>query len=293
MNVPEKLAEKLAAKLPLLGDRVDRSPVVAVVRLHGVITPTPQPLGRGAINLNAVEPALTKAFAHDRLQAVALAINSPGGSPTQSALVGERIRELAAKKNVPVLAFCEDVAASGGYWLACAADEIYAHRTSMVGSIGVITAGFGLTGLLERFGVERRVYTAGEHKHRLDPFSPVKDEDIAWLKGLQGELHTEFTDWVKQRRGATLADNPELFTGEVWTGAKALELGLVDGLGSLREIVAKKYPQAEIAVAEPRKPLLARLGIAGGSSVFAGAGDKVLAAIDAVEQRAHWSRFGL
>jgi signal peptide peptidase SppA len=272
---------------------VDRSPVVAVVRLHGVITPTPQPLGRGAINLNAVEPALTKAFAHDRLQAVALAINSPGGSPTQSALVGERIRELAAKKNVPVLAFCEDVAASGGYWLACAADEIYAHRTSMVGSIGVITAGFGLTGLLERFGVERRVYTAGEHKHRLDPFSPVKDEDIAWLKGLQGELHTEFTDWVKQRRGATLADNPELFTGEVWTGAKALELGLVDGLGSLREIVAKKYPQAEIAVAEPRKPLLARLGIAGGSSVFAGAGDKVLAAIDAVEQRAHWSRFGL
>ncbi|HEY0498723.1 MAG TPA: S49 family peptidase [Kutzneria sp.] len=293
MNVPEKLADKLAAKLPLLGDRVDRSPVVAVVRLHGVITPTPQPLGRGAINLNAVEPALAKAFGHDRLQAVALAINSPGGSPTQSALVGERIRELAAKKNVPVLAFCEDVAASGGYWLACAADEIYAHRTSMVGSIGVITAGFGLTGLLERFGVERRVYTAGEHKHRLDPFSPVKPEDIAWLKGLQGELHTEFTDWVKQRRGAKLADNPELFTGEVWTGARAAELGLVDGLGSLREIVAKKYPEADIAVAEPRKSLLARLGIAGGSSVFAGAGDKVLAAIDAVEQRAHWSRFGL
>ncbi|MFC0546466.1 S49 family peptidase [Kutzneria chonburiensis] len=293
MSVPEKLADKLAAKLPLLGDRVDRSPVVAVVRLHGVITPTPQPLGRGAINLNAVEPALTKAFAHDRLQAVALAINSPGGSPTQSALVGERIRELAAKKNVPVLAFCEDVAASGGYWLACAADEIYAHRTSMVGSIGVITAGFGLTGLLERFGVERRVYTAGEHKHRLDPFSPVKDEDIVWLKGLQGELHTQFTDWVKQRRGDKLAADPELFTGEVWTGAKALELGLVDGLGSLREIVAKKYPEADIAVAEPRKPLLARLGIAGGSSVFAGAGEKLLAAIDAVEQRAHWSRFGL
>jgi signal peptide peptidase SppA len=293
MSVPEKLAEKLAAKLPLLGDRVDRSPVVAVVRLHGVITPTPQPLSRGAINLNAVEPALSKAFGHDRLQAVALAINSPGGSPTQSALIGERIRELAAKKNVPVLAFCEDVAASGGYWLACAADEIYAHRTSMVGSIGVITAGFGLTGLLERFGVERRVYTAGEHKHRLDPFSPVKDEDIVWLKGLQGELHTQFTDWVKQRRGDKLAPDPELFTGEVWTGAKAQELGLVDGLGSLREIVATKYPEAEIAVAEPRKPLLARLGIAGGSSVFAGAGDKLLAAIDAVEQRAHWSRFGL
>ena len=294
MSVPEKLADKLAAKLPLIGDRVDRSPVVAVVRLHGVITPTPSPIGRGSISLNTMESALSKAFGHDRLLAVALAINSPGGSPTQSALVGERIRQLAAKKSVPVLAFCEDVAASGGYWLACAADEIYAHRTSMVGSIGVITAGFGLTGLLERFGVERRVYTAGEHKHRLDPFSPVKDEDVAWLKGLQGELHTQFTDWVKQRRGDKLAEDPELFTGEVWTGARALELGLVDGLGSLREIVNKKFPGAEIAVAEPRKPLLARLGIAGGSSaLFGSAGDKVLSAIDAVEQRAAWSRFGL
>jgi signal peptide peptidase SppA len=294
MSAPERLADKLAAKLPLIGDRVDRSPVVAVVRLHGVITPTPSPLGRGSISLNAVEAALTKAFGHDRLLAVALAINSPGGSPTQSALVGERIRQLAAKKNVPVLAFCEDVAASGGYWLACAADEIYAHRTSMVGSIGVITAGFGLTGLLERLGVERRVYTAGEHKHRLDPFSPVKDEDITWLKGLQGELHTQFTDWVKQRRGDKLADNPDLFTGEVWTGAKALELGLVDGLGSLREVVGKKWPGVEITVAEPRKPLLARLGIAGGSStLFGSAGDRVLSAIDAIEQRAAWSRFGL
>ena len=295
MSAPERLADRLAAKLPLIGDRVDRSPVVAVVRLHGVITPTPSPLGRGSISLNAVEAALTKAFGHDRLLAVALAINSPGGSPTQSALVGERIRQLAAKKNVPVLAFCEDVAASGGYWLACAADEIYAHRTSMVGSIGVITAGFGLTGLLERLGVERRVYTAGEHKHRLDPFSPVKDEDITWLKGLQGELHTQFTDWVKQRRGDKLADNSDLFTGEVWTGAKALELGLVDGLGSLREIVGKKWPGVEITVAEPRKPLLARLGIAGGgsSALFGSAGDKVLSAIDAIEQRAAWSRFGL
>ena len=294
MSVPEKLADRLAAKLPLIGDRVDRSPVVAVVRLHGVITPTPSPLGRGSISLNAVEAALTKAFGHDRLLAVALAINSPGGSPTQSALVGERIRQLAAKRNVPVLAFCEDVAASGGYWLACAADEIYAHRTSMVGSIGVITAGFGLNGLLERFGVERRVYTAGEHKHRLDPFSPVKDEDIAWLKGLQGDLHSQFTDWVKQRRGDKLADNPDLFTGEIWTGAKAKELGLVDGLGSLREIVGNKFPGAEITVAEPRKPLLARLGIAGGSSaLFGTAGDKVLSAIDAIEQRAAWSRFGL
>src|SRR3954463_1490751 len=178
------VTDKLAARIPVLADRVERKDVVAVVRVHGVITPSPSPLARGAINLTAVESALTRAFGHDRLKAVALLVNSPGGAPTQSGLVAERIRQLADEKGVPVLAFCEDVAASGGYWLACAADEIYAHRTSMVGSIGVITAGFGLTGLLERFGVERRVYTAGEHKHRLDPFSPVKDEDIAWLKGL-------------------------------------------------------------------------------------------------------------
>ena len=295
MSAPEKLADrladKLAGKLPLIGDRVDRSPVVAVVRLHGVITPTPSPVGRGTISLNSVESALSKAFGHDRLRAVALAINSPGGSPTQSALVGERIRELAAKKKVPVLAFCEDVAASGGYWLACAADEIYAHRTSLVGSIGVITAGFGLAGLLDRIGVERRVYTAGEHKHRLDPFKPENAEDVAWLKGLQGELHEQFTDWVRERRGDKLAADRDLFTGEVWTGVKAAELGLVDGLGSLRAVVAKRFPDAELSVAEPRRPLLARLGIGGGSSVrFGSPVDRLL---DSLEQRALWSRFGL
>ena len=148
------VTERLAARIPVLSDRVDRSPVVAVVRLHGVITPTPTPVSRGTISLHLVESALTRAFGHDRLAAVALAINSPGGSATQSALVAERIRGLAAKKKVPVLAFCEDVAASGGYWLACAADEVYAHATSLVGSIGVVSAGFGLTRLLERVGVE-------------------------------------------------------------------------------------------------------------------------------------------
>ncbi|WIX86949.1 S49 family peptidase [Amycolatopsis sp. DG1A-15b] len=279
------VTDKLASRIPVLADRVERKDVVAVVKLHGVITPSPSPLARGAINLAAVESALTRAFGHDRLKAVALLVNSPGGAPTQSGLVAERIRQLADEKNVPVLAFCEDVAASGGYWLACAADEIYAHRTSMVGSIGVISGGFGFTGLLERFGIERRLHTAGANKSRLDPFSPEKPEDVEWLKKMHTQLHELFVNWVKERRGDRLTDAEDLFTGDVWLGAKALELGLIDGLGSLRQVVTERYPDAEISVAEPKRPLLARLGI--------GAPAAASAVLDAVTQKAAWSRFGL
>ncbi len=284
------VTDKLAAKLPK--GRGHGGPVVAVVKLHGVITPTPSPLSRGTININTVESALTRAFEHERLKAVALAINSPGGAPTQSALVGERIRELAKRRNVPVLAFCEDVAASGGYWLACAADEIYAHSSSLVGSIGVVTAGFGLNGLLERVGVERRVYTAGAHKVRLDPFRPEKDEDVEWLKSLQTQLHDQFVGWVKDRRGDRLNSEDDLFTGEIWTGARAAELGLIDGVGNLREVIAERYPDAEISVAEPKRPLLARLGL-GGAAVGLSATDRVMGAMEAMEIKATWSRFGL
>lgn len=294
------VTEKLAARLPVLGDRVDRKPVVAVLRLHGVITPTPSPLGRGTINVNTVESALTRAFDHDRLSAVALAINSPGGAATQSALVAERIRQLADRKKVPVLAFCEDVAASGGYWLACAADEIYAHSSSLVGSIGVVTAGFGLVGLLDRIGVERRVHTAGTRKVRLDPFAPEKPEDVEWLSGLQVQLHDQFASWVRERRGDKLGGDgsaadaaDDLFSGEVWTGAKAMELGLVDGLGTLREVIATRYPDAEVSVAEPKRPLLARLGLGGPGGLGGSATDRVHAVLDALEARAAWSRFGL
>ena len=279
------VTDKLASRIPVLADRVERKDVVAVVKLHGVITPSPSPLARGAINLAAVETALTRAFGHDRLKAVALLINSPGGAPTQSGLVAERIRQLADEKGVPVLAFCEDVAASGGYWLACAADEIYAHRTSMVGSIGVISGGFGFTGLLERFGIERRLHTAGANKSRLDPFSPEKPEDVEWLKKMHTQLHELFVNWVKERRGDRLTDTEDLFTGDVWLGAKALDLGLIDGLGSLRQIITERYPDAEISVAEPKKPLLARLGL--------GAPAAASAVLDAVTQKAAWSRFGL
>jgi signal peptide peptidase SppA len=256
-------------------------------------------MSRGTINLNTVESALKRAFEHDRLLAVALAINSPGGAPTQSALVTERIRQLAADKNVPVLAFCEDVAASGGYWLACAADEIYAHATSMVGSIGVVSAGFGFTGVLEKLGVQRRVHTAGTHKVRLDPFSPESEEDVEWLRGLHGELHQQFIDLVKQRRGGKLTGaDDELFTGEVWTGAAALERGLIDGLGTFREIIADRFPDAEPVVMEGKKPLLARLGLGGiPGSRCAGAMSGALSAVDellaAAETRAAWARYGL
>ena len=286
--------ERWTARLPVVGDRVDRRPVVAVVKLHGVISPTPSPVGRGAINLGSVESALTRAFDHDRLVAVALAVNSPGGAATQSALVADRIRGLADKKRVPVLAFCEDVAASGGYWLACAADEIYAHATSLVGSIGVVSAGFGMAGLLERFGVERRVHTAGDKKVRLDPFSPESPEDVEWLARLQGDLHDQFVAWVRDRRGKKLADGAvDLFSGEVWTGSKALELGLVDGLGTLREVLTRRYPDAHVLAVEPRRPLLARLGMAGVTARLGSPAEHLVAAVELLEQRATWSRFGL
>ncbi|MEU6641397.1 S49 family peptidase [Saccharomonospora sp. NPDC046836] len=276
-------AQRLTSRIPKIGDRTDRKDVVAVVKLHGVINPQASPLARGVISLGAVESALTRAFDHDKLKAVALQINSPGGAPTQSGLIAERIRQLADEKKVPVIAFAEDVAASGGYWLACAADEIYAHRTSLVGSIGVITGGFGFTGLLERFGIERRLHTAGRNKSRLDPFSPEKPEDVEWLGKLHNQLHEIFVDWVRERRGDRLTGGDDLFTGDVWLGAKAIELGLIDGLGNLRDVLRTRYPDAEIVFAEPKKPFLARLGI----------GAPAAALLDAVETRVAWSRFGL
>jgi signal peptide peptidase SppA len=283
----------LTSRLPLPGSQRERGPVVAAVKLHGVITPAPSPLGRGVINLATMDPVLTRAFGYDRLRAVALSINSPGGSATQSALVADRIRGLADSKGVPVLAFCEDVAASGGYWLACAADEIVAHPTSLVGSIGVVSQGFGLHGLLERFGVERRLYTAGANKARLDPFLPEREDDVEWLKSMQTELHGMFRDWVCSRRGDLLAGEQDLFTGEVWTGRRALELGLVDRLGTMRGEIAKRYPDAEITTVEQRRPLLARLGLRPAALTGHSGPGSALAVLEALEHRAAWSRFGL
>jgi signal peptide peptidase SppA len=289
-RLPERLAARLPGRLGELGDRR----VVSLVRLHGVITPASGPLPRSVINAAAVEKILERAFAPEGLVAVGLQINSPGGAPTQSALVADRIRGLAQERGVPVLAFCEDVAASGGYWLACAADEIYAHATSIVGSIGVISQGFGLDKLIERFGVQRRLYTAGTSKSRLDPFLPEKPEDVDWLRGLQDELHTMFADWVRNRRGDRLTDTTDLFTGEVWTGAQAVGLGLIDGLGTARGVLAERFSDAEVVPVEGRKPLLARLGL--GTAPAAAATfwpEAWLGVAQAADVRASWARYGL
>lgn len=281
------LTENLTSRIPNIPGRGSHGDVVSVVKLQGVINAQASPLARGVINMAGVESALKRAFEHDRLRAVALQINSPGGAPTQSGLIAERIRQLAAKHDVPVLAFAEDVAASGGYWLACAGDEIYAHRTSLVGSIGVVSGGFGFPALLERFGIERRLHTAGNNKARLDPFTPERSEDVEWLGKLHDTLHQQFISWVRERRAdkldAAATEGERLWDGDVWTGSRAAELGLVDGVGNLREVLTQRFPDAEVVFAEPKKPLLARLGVgAPGASL-----------VEAFENRALWSRFGI
>ena len=217
------------------------APVVSVVRLSGIIAASASP-ARGRLSLQATEDSLKKAFSMSSIKAVVLIINSPGGSPVQSELIGSYIRQLALKHDVPVLAFCEDVAASGGYWIAAAADEIYASSVSVVGSIGVISAGFGFPELLEKLGVERRVYTSGKSKSMLDPFRAENPDDIAYLKQLQNQIHQRFIDHVKSRRGSRLAgDEDEIFSGKFWTGETAHQLGLIDGVGLMREVLEARF----------------------------------------------------
>ncbi|MCH2163239.1 MAG: S49 family peptidase [Marinovum sp.] len=214
-----------------------KDPTVAVIRLSGAIGGA----GRGVLNDVGLRDVVEKAFVKGKPAAVALEINSPGGSPTQSSLIASRIRRLADEKEVPVYAFVEDVAASGGYWLACAADEIYVDQASVVGSIGVISAGFGAHVFLARQGIERRVYTAGNSKSMLDPFRPEKEEDVERLKDLLEQMHTLFIDHVKRRRGARLSKDQDLFTGEIWVGDQARSLGLVDGVGHLAPVMREKF----------------------------------------------------
>jgi signal peptide peptidase SppA len=274
--------------LAWLKDRFRRGPVVPVVRLSGVIASSGL-LGNRSLSIETVAPLLKRAFDMRGAKAVALAINSPGGSPVQSALIGQRIRLLADEKNLKVIAFVEDVAASGGYWLACAADEIIVDPHSIVGSIGVISAGFGFQDLIGRIGVERRVYTSGERKSMLDPFHPQKPEDVERLARLQAEIHDGFKDWVRQRRAGKLnGDEQLLFSGEFWTGRRGVQFGLVDGLGELRSTLQTRYgAKVNLPMIGPRRRLLSRFGL--GLSVD-GIGPGTLAAL---EERLHWQRFGL
>lgn len=272
-----------------------RAPTVAVLRLHGVLAAQAPGPFRPSLNLAGLAGPIEAAFKLPGLKAVALSINSPGGSPAQSALLHDRIRALADEKGVPVYAFVEDVGASGGYWLACAADEIYADASSIVGSIGVITATFGFQDAIKRLGVERRLFTSGERKSLLDPFLPERPEDVERLRSLQRELHETFKAHVRKRRGARLKGGEELlFSGEFWTGRKAVELGLVDGVGELRQVMRGKLgDKTRFRVVQPGKGWLQRrLGL-GAAAPLADPGAWIEGALAAAEARAHWSRFGL
>jgi len=280
------------AMLDWIRNRFRRGSVVPVVRLSGVIA-NGGLLGGRSLSIESVAPLLRRAFETRGARAVALALNSPGGSPVQSALIAQRIRLHAREKRLPVIAFVEDVAASGGYWLACAADEIIADPSSIVGSIGVISSGFGFQDLMTRIGVERRVHTSGENKSMLDPFRPEQPEDVVRLKRLQAEIHDGFKDWVRERRGRLLkGDENTLFSGEFWTARRGLDLGLVDGFGELRATLQQRYgDKVRLPVIGPRRRLLSRFGLQGGL----GGGIDMIgpATLAALEERAHWQRFGL
>lgn len=272
-----------------------RRPFVPVLRFHGPIGMA-TPL-RPGLTLGAYANAIEKAFLVSKLPAVAVIVNSPGGSPVQSNLLFKRIRQLAVEKKKRVYVFCEDVAASGGYFLAIAGDEIYADPSSIIGSIGVVSRSFGFVDLLEKIGVERRVYTAGANKNQLDPFLPEDVEDVARLKSIQQDVHDIFIGLVKERRlGKLKAPDTELFSGAFWSAAKAVEFGLVDGISDIRSKMQDLFGEKiRLKVIEPEKPgLLARLrrtpgaiGITPAPLAFA---DDL---VSAVEARTLWSRFGL
>src|ERR1700748_1458578 len=282
----------------LLPARLRRSvPVVPVVRLSGVIGAV-TPL-RPGMTLAAIARTLERAFATRNAKAVALVINSPGGSPVQSRQIYLRIRQLAAEKGLPVLVFVEDVAASGGYMIACAGDEIYCDPSSIRGSIGVVVGSFGFQELIKKIGVERRLYTAGVHKATLDPFLPENPDDVARLKALQREIHTIFIAVVKASRGDRLKGADDLlFTGEYWAGETSVSLGLADAIGDLRSILRARYgDKVKTPVIAPSPGVLSGLMGRKSANAMSGIGMDGLSGlpdelISALETRAIWARFG-
>jgi signal peptide peptidase SppA len=270
-----------------------KHPVVAVVRLHGVIGAA-IPLKPG-LTIASCASALERAFSLRDAEAVAITINSPGGSAVQSHLIFKRIRALAAEKKIPVFVFAEDVAASGGYMIACAGDEIFADPSSIVGSIGVVSAGFGLDRLIERFGIERRVHTVGARKAMLDPFRPESAEDVERLKAIQARVHETFVSLVRERRGERLrGETSDLFSGNVWSGSEAVELGLIDGIADLRSAMRERFGEkVQLRVVAARTSLLARL-VGRGEPI-----PQVRSLVDpteviaVLEERSAWARYGL
>ena len=271
--------------------------IIPVVRLQGSIMSGGSQF-RSNLNLASVASQLGKAFSDKKAPVVAICINSPGGSAVQARLIYKRIRDLAEEKDKKVIVFLEDVAASGGYMIACAGDEIIADPSSIVGSIGVVSGSFGFVEAIAKLGIERRVHTAGQNKATLDPFQPEKPEDVAHLKSLQLEIHDTFIDLVKSRRGAKLAHDDQMFSGLFWSGKRGLDLGLVDGLGDLRETLRLRYGDSvKMELISQGRTLFGRKpkGVSAGltpdlASVGAGFADRLL--VEA-EDRAHWGRFGL
>jgi serine protease SohB len=299
-GMTEHLKQLTARGRELLGPVLPKrmragTPIVPVVRLSGVIGVS-TPL-RPGLTLAGAARMLERAFSAKRAKAVALVLNSPGGSAVQSHLMFRRIRQLADEKNLPVLAFVEDVAASGGYMLACAADEIVCDPSSIVGSIGVIGASFGFHEAIGRLGIERRVYTAGENKSTLDPFLPENPEDVARLKALQQEIHQTFISLVKERRRNLSGPENTLFSGEYWTAKTALGYGLIDRIGDLRSVLRERYGKDVLTpLVQGERSWFGRplpgVGQAHLGDMFgrAGLADEIISAIEA---RAIWARYGL
>ncbi|WP_259145771.1 S49 family peptidase [Rhizobium sp. BIGb0125] len=270
-----------------------RETVIPVVRMHGAIMAGGSQF-RPALNLATYAPLLEKAFASKDAPVVAISLNSPGGSPVQSRMIYQRIRMLAEENDKKVLIFVEDVAASGGYMIALAGDEIIADPTSIVGSIGVVSGGFGFPELLKKIGVERRVYTAGENKAILDPFQPEKESDVEYLKTLQIEIHKVFMDMVRMRRGDKLADDPYIFSGLFWTGMRGLDLGLIDGLGDMRDVLRRRYgKKVKLELITGARSLFGKRipGVSLNAEHIAAASVAGLAEV--AEEKALWGRFGL
>ena len=261
-----------------------KSQNVSSISLSGIISPN---MGRRkGLNLYELDKVIEQAFSVKNLKAIALQINSPGGSPVQSEMISKRIRDLSEEKDVPVLAFVEDVAASGGYWLACAADEIFASKASIIGSIGVVSSGFGFDKAIKKIGVDRRLYTSGENKAILDPFLPENKDDIKRLKDIQKELHNQFISFVKSRRGSKISDkNKDLFSGAFWSGEKSLEIGLIDGYGEMKSVLKQRFGEnVKIKEFAPKKKLF------GLSNLFSVALDIF---INKIEERISFKKFGL
>jgi signal peptide peptidase SppA len=281
--------DDLLEKLPIERFR-NPPPQVGVLRLDGLIGMR----GPRSLSLRRFAAAIERSFSLRNLKAVALVINSPGGSPVQSSLLYRRIRQLAEEKDVPIFAFAEDVAASGGYWLALAADEIFADETSLLGSIGVVTASFGFADALRKLGVQRRLYTAGDNKSLLDPFLTEDPKGVERLTTLQRDMHDSFKELVRARRGAKLkGEESELYSGEVFTGRRALEKGLIDGIGDLRSVMRSRFGETvRLRLVEPerrRMGLLSWLGLPRRPDVVDLAADF----LTRLEERLIWARYGL